>query len=759
LSALYNSLRTHYFMKFTKPAKSAAGLKGVYYALKIALKTVAPFKTVKILKSLNQKNGIDCPGCAWPDPDHRSKLGEFCENGVKAIAEEAMNANADATFFSKHDIEEMRGKSDYWLGQQGRLTQPMYIQKGDTHYKPITWEKAFELVAKRLNNVAKPDDTVFYTSGRTSNEAAFLYQLFIRMFGTNNLPDCSNMCHESSGVALNHTLGIGKGSVKLEDFYDSELILIFGQNPGTNHPRMLSALETAKKNGAKVVVVNPLKEAGLLNFKNPQQLKGMLGIGEDIADLYLQIKINEDTSLLKIVLKRLLLLSEKNPEIIDKGFIDKKTVGFEAFQKEILAVDESELLERTGLNLEDVDTLVQLLAKRDKIIACWSMGLTQHENGVDNIQELVNLLLLKGSIGKPGAGTCPVRGHSNVQGDRTMGIYEKPSKEFLDTLASTFNFEPPRKEGVDVVEAIKLMHTKNDKVFVALGGNFLSAAPDTPFTAKALENCGLTVHISTKLNRSHLHHGTEGLILPCLGRTDKINERSGEQKLTVENSMGIVHSTRGNIESRSEYLLSEPHIIAQIASKTVGDSKVDWTSLIEDYDRIRDLISKSVAGFEAFNEKLKTDKIFELPNGPRVGKFTTDIGKARFTSNALSAHTVETEELMMMTIRSHDQFNTTIYGLDDRYRGIYGTRTVVLINKEDIQKLGLNTAKTVTLYNDYDGVHREVKGLTLVPYDIPVSCVATYFPECNPLIPLSQTANKSNTPTSKSIKIKIRQEL
>lgn len=746
-------------MKLGSPAKSSAGLKGVYHALRVALQSISPLKTVTILKTLNQKDGMDCPGCAWPDPAHRSKLGEFCENGVKAIAEEAMDANADAAFFSENTIEDMRSQSDFWLGQQGRLTQPMYIEKGATHYQPISWEKAFELVAKKLNNLDKPDDAIFYTSGRTSNEAAFLYQLFIRMFGTNNLPDCSNMCHESSGVALNHTLGIGKGSVKLEDFEESELILIFGQNPGTNHPRMLSALEKAKKKGAKVVVVNPLKEAGLLNFRNPQHIKGMMGIGQDIADLYLQIKINEDTSLLKIVLKQLLLASEKNPEIIDKEFIDKNTVGFDDFQKEILAVDEVALLERTGLRSEDIAELVALLKNRTKIIGCWSMGLTQHINGVDNIQELVNLLLLKGSIGKPGAGTCPVRGHSNVQGDRTMGIYEKPSKAFLDTLASTFDFEPPRKDGVDVVESIQLMHQEKGKVFVALGGNFLSAAPDTPFTVKALENCGLTVHVSTKLNRSHLHHGAEGLILPCLGRTDKIQELSGEQKLTVENSMGIIHSTRGSLESRSEYLLSEPHIIAQIASKTVGDRKVDWTSLIEDYDRIRDLISTSVKGFEAFNERLKTEKIFELPNGPRIGDFTTDIGKARFTNNKLSPHKLEKDELMMMTIRSHDQFNTTIYGLDDRYRGIYGIRTVVLMNKEDIQKLGLDSSKSVTLYNKYEGVHREVKGLTLVPYDIPVSCVATYFPECNPLIPLSQTANKSNTPASKSVKIKIKQDV
>ncbi|MGY8976955.1 MAG: FdhF/YdeP family oxidoreductase [Cytophagales bacterium] len=744
-------------MRITQPSKSAAGLKAVFHSMRMALKSMSLTKTGKVLAPLNQKGGTDCPGCAWPDPDHRSNLGEFCENGVKAIAEEATDRSVDASFFSKHSISSLRNQSDYWLGQQGRLVTPMMVRKGEKNYTSISWDEAFDLIASHLNQRISPDDAIFYTSGRTSNEAAFLYQLFIRIFGTNNLPDCSNMCHESSGVALNHTLGIGKGTVKLEDFYHAELILIFGQNPGTNHPRMLSALEKAKKQGAKVVVINPLKEAGLLKFNNPQAVSGILGQGTDLANLYLQVKINEDVALLKILLLRLLEEAEKSPEIIDQDFIAQKTEGFEAFITEIKSQDYHSLVERTGLEISQIEVLIDWLCKKDKIIACWAMGLTQHVNAVDNIQEIVNLLLLKGSIGKEGAGTCPVRGHSNVQGDRSMGIWEKPSKQFLDTLATTFGFEPPRKHGVDVVQAIALMHKEPGKYFISLGGNFLSAAPDTDYTTKALEQTQLSVYISTKLNRSHLHHGEIGLILPCLGRTDTIIEKSGPQTLTVENSMGTVHTTRGFVKSHTNRLLSEPHIIAQIASRTIGNDIVDWHALIDDYDRIRILISKAVVGFESFNEKLKKDGIFDLPNGPRNQQFTNDIGKARFTVNELPNYQIDPDELLMMTIRSHDQFNTTIYGLDDRYRGIYGTRKIVLMNKKDVEKHDLDIDLPVTLYNNYGGKKREVSGLKIVAYEIPKGCIATYFPECNVLIPLELKARKSNTPASKSVKVRLLQ--
>ncbi|MBN3582983.1 FdhF/YdeP family oxidoreductase [Algoriphagus aestuarii] len=744
-------------MKIGKPAISAAGPKAVYHAMEKAFHAMKVSKTFKILGALNQKGGMDCPGCAWPDPAHRSKLGEYCENGVKAIAEEAIDANADADFFTKNSILEMRGKSDFWLGQQGRLTQPMWIRKGESHYSPVDWNTVFETIGNKLKSLPTPDDAIFYTSGRTSNEAAFLYQLFVRIFGTNNLPDCSNMCHESSGVALNHTLGIGKGSVKLEDFYQSELILIFGQNPGTNHPRMLTALKKAKENGAKIVVVNPLKEAGLMSFQDPQSVLGILGIGAPLADLYLQIRINEDVALVQAVAKKLLERSEKDPSVIDSDFILSNTDGFETYQKALNTLELESLISRTGLKTQEIEEFVNLVTDRKKIIACWAMGLTQHVNAVDNIQEIVNLLLLKGSIGKPGAGTCPVRGHSNVQGDRTMGIWERPSKEFLDTLASTFNFEPPRKHGVDVVGAIEIMHQQPEKVFMSMGGNLLSAAPDTSFTTIALENCAMTIHVSTKLNRSHLHPGEIGFILPCLGRTDIIQEKSGIQKLTVENSMGMVHSTQGNQVARSEYLLSEPHIISQIASRTLGNQIIEWDSLIDNYDNIRDLIGKSVKGFESFNERIKENSILELPNGPREGKFTNDIGKARFTVNSLPDYQMEANELLMMTIRSHDQFNTTIYGMDDRYRGIYGIRTVVLMNKSDIENLKLDVNLPLTLSSHYEDKIRKVEGLTIVPYDIPSGCIATYFPECNELVPIHLKARKSYTPASKSVKVKVSQ--
>ena len=739
-----------------KPANAAAGNKAVYVAMKSILKRVNPFKAFQVLKGLNQKNGVDCPGCAWPDPAHRSNLGEFCENGVKAIAEETMDKNADEAFFSKFTIAELKDKSDYWLGQQGRLTQPMVVRSGANHYSSIEWDEAFALVAEKLKALSSPDDAIFYTSGRTSNEAAFLYQLFVRIFGTNNLPDCSNMCHESSGVALSHTLGIGKGSVTLEDFEKSELILIFGQNPGTNHPRMLSSLEKAKKKGARVVAINPLKEPGLVRFKNPQNLSGVMRAGTEITDLYLQVKINEDVALLKAVMIKLLERHANGEGCLDLDFINDKTLDFELFKSNLQNESYEALIERTGLEEKDLATLVDLLAKKKRIIACWAMGLTQHVNAVDNIQEVVNLLLLKGSIGKEGAGTCPVRGHSNVQGDRTMGIWEKPSKEFLNTLANTFNFQPPQNHGVDVVASIEKMANTKGNVFMGLGGNFLSAAPDTHYTAKALANCALTVHVSTKLNRSHLEHGEVGLIFPCLGRTDQIVEKSGVQKLTVENSMGIVHTTEGMLKPRSEYLLSEPKIIAKIASLTVGNDVVDWEKLIENYDSIRDLIAKSVKGFEKYNERITNENGFELPNGPRHGVFNTPSGKALFTVNKLSENVLGENEYLMTTIRSHDQFNTTVYGLDDRYRGVFGARNIVLMNRADMAVEGLKAQSVVTLYNNYGVKERLVQNLKIVSYDIPRGCLATYFPECNALVPLDLKANLSHTPASKSVKVKIR---
>lgn len=743
-------------LRITRTPDHAAGMKAVVIALKNIFDRMPKGKSLKVLNKLNKKDGLDCPGCAWPDPDHRSKLGEYCENGVKAIAEEAMEARANPAFFAKHSIKELQAQSDYWLGQQGRLTHPMIIRPGGTHYEETTWDEANKIIGENLNALDSPNDAAFYTSGRTSNEAAFLYQLFVRMYGTNNLPDCSNMCHESSGVALSRTVGIGKGSVTLDDLYQADLILIFGQNPATNHPRMLSSLERAKANGAKVVSINPLKEIGLVKFKNPQTIKGVVGGGTVISDLYLQVRINEDVALLKAAMIKLYERVKTNPDILDEAFIADKTAGYEAFKADLDQQDLSALVERTGLPESEIDAFVDLLAARKKVITCWGMGLTQHVNGVDNIQEVVNLLLMKGSIGKPGAGTCPVRGHSNVQGDRTMGIAERPSKDLLNKISENFGFTPPQEDGYSVIDAIKAMHEEKVKVFIGMGGNFLSAAPDTHYTAEGFNKCNLTVHISTKLNRSHITHGKTALILPSMGRTDKYMKNGKSQFVSVENSMGVVHTTQGLLQPPSEFVESEPVIVANIAKATLTQDKVDWDFLIEDYSNIRDLIEKTIAGFENYNERLKKPSGFELPNGARTGNFTTPNKKANFTVNKLSENNCSAEEFLMMTTRSHDQFNTTIYGLDDRYRGVFNGRMVVFMNEDDAKAKGLNKGDLVTLYNNYDNTERVVEDFAVVPYNIPKGCLATYFPEANPLVPLGLHAHSSHTPASKSVKVKIR---
>ena len=743
-------------LRITRTPKHAAGMKAVVIALKNIFDRMPKSKSLKVLNKLNKKEGLDCPGCAWPDPKHRSKLGEYCENGVKAIAEEAMDARATPAFFAKHSIEELQAQSDYWLGQQGRLTHPMILRPGSTHYEETTWDEANKIIGENLNALTSPNDAAFYTSGRTSNEAAFLYQLFVRMYGTNNLPDCSNMCHESSGVALSRTVGIGKGSVTLDDLYKSDLILIFGQNPATNHPRMLSSLEKAKANGAKVVSINPLKEIGLVKFKNPQTIKGVVGGGTVISDLYLQLRINEDVALLKATMIKLYESAKANPDILDEDFIANKTAGYTEFKADLDQQDLGSLVERTGLAESEIDAFVDLLATRKNIITCWGMGLTQHVNGVDNIQEVVNLLLIKGSIGKPGAGTCPVRGHSNVQGDRTMGIAERPSKALLNKISENFGFTPPQEDGYSVVSVIQAMHEEKVKVFIGMGGNFLSASPDTLYTADALNKCNLTAHISTKLNRSHLTHGKTALILPSMGRTDKYVKNGKSQFVSVENSMGVVHTTQGLLKPPSEFVESEPIIVANMAKATLTQDKVDWDFLIEDYSNIRDLIEKTISGFENFNERLKKPLGFELPNGARTGNFTTPNKKANFTVNKVSENNCAVDEYLMMTIRSHDQFNTTIYGLDDRYRGVFNGRMVVFMNESDVKSKGLKQGDLVTLYNNYNNTERVVEGFAVVPYNIPKGCLATYFPESNPLVPLGLHAHSSHTPSSKSVKVKIK---
>lgn len=742
-------------IKLTEPKTTAAGIPAVFSAVRHILNEMDPIRATKVMFELNQKGGIDCPGCAWPDPDHRSKLGEYCENGAKAIAEEATTKRLDPPFFAEHSVQFLAEQSDFWIGKRGRVTHPMYLIPGATHYSSISWDDAFQIIGKELNALETPDDAVFYTSGRTSNEAAYLYQLFVRMYGTNNMPDCSNMCHESSGVALSETVGIGKGSVTLSDFNEAEVIMVIGQNPGTNHPRMLNALKKAKVKGAKIITINPLPETGLLRFKDPQSVGDVLGEGIQLTDLFLQVKINGDVALMKAILLTLWQKEEANPKSeFDWEFIENKTEGYAAFAADIAKYNIEALSAESGISVSQIEEAAEMLSGQKKIIACWAMGLTQHENGVANIQEVVNLLLLKGSIGKPGAGTCPVRGHSNVQGDRTMGIWEKPGMIFLDALKDTFGFEPPREHGLDVVDAIKAMHKKKGMVFIAMGGNFLSATPDTVYTADALRNCKLTVHISTKLNRSHLVTGEHALILPSLGRSDE-DKRAGEmQFVSVENSMGVVHSSRGRLKPLAATLMSEPAIVAGMAQATLRPNpKVDWQAMADNYDMIRDKIEATIPGFDNYNERVRTPNGFELPNGARIGDFKTSSKKAHITVNDVPKNPLKKGELMMSTVRTHDQFNTTIYGLNDRYRGILNERRVVLMNENDIKKQGLQKGDVVDLWNNHGDVKRCAPRFLVVPYDIPEQCAVTYFPETNVLVPIGSVAKKSNTPSSKSVVI------
>jgi molybdopterin-dependent oxidoreductase alpha subunit len=748
----------HTGLRIKKIPKASAGAPAVKASLYHSAKYLTPGNVGKIMFRLNQKGGVDCPGCAWPDPDdERSKLGEYCENGVKAIAEEAQKKSIGRDFFATHPVAELLSWSDFQLGKSGRLAEPLLLRDGTTHYEPISWDDAFQLIATELQRLKSPDEAVFYTSGRTSNEAAFLYQLFVRAFGTNNLPDCSNLCHEASGVAMRTTLGSGKGTVALSDFHEADLILCFGQNPGTNHPRMLSALEKCKKNGGKIIAVNPLVEPGLLRFDNPQTLKGILGSGTPLADLYLQVKINGDIALLKAILLLLLYAEKSNPgSAFDMDFVLHKTEGYEAFATELQSHDFNDLAEASGVTRADIKKAVAMIAKAKKIIVCWAMGLTQHFNGVNNVKEIINLLLAKGAIGKPGAGACPVRGHSNVQGDRTMGIWESPSPQFLDALEKTFGFTPPRHNGYSTVEAIQAMYEGKASVFFGLGGNFLSASPDTYRTAEALRRCSLTVHVSTKLNRSHLIHGRQALILPCLARTDRDIQKDGEQFVSTENSMAVVQMSKGVINPASKHLLSEPAIIARLA-KTVlnGRFSIDWDGFYANYDNIRNTIERVIPGFENYNERVRKPGGFYLPNPPKDQIFPTDSGKAKFSVVPVPKTTIPDGHFIMMTIRSHDQFNTTIYGLDDRYRGVFNERRVLLINKKDMQALGFKAKQAVNLISEYNGTVRKAENFLLVPYNIPRQCTATYFPEANVLVALDAFDPESKTPASKMVFIRI----
>ena len=751
-------------LKLKEPKKWAVGMPGVMAAMSDVFEETGPIRGLKALFYMNKKGGFDCSSCAWPDPDdERSPVAEYCENGAKALAEEATTKKLTEKFFAQNSVADLAKLNDFEIGKKGRIAQPVYLPKSGTHYQPISWDEAFKKIADHLNNLASPNEAAFYTSGRTSNEASFMYQLFAREFGTNNLPDCSNMCHESTGVGLTETIGIGKGTVTLDDFYDTDVILIMGQNPGTNHPRMLSALEKAKNKGAKIIAVNPLREAGLIAFKNPQKLKGVLGFGTQLTDLYLQVKINGDMALLKAIE---LLLYEAEREapgtVFDNQFIQNKTVGYAAFIEQLQQYNVEDLALEAGVSLAQIQEAAELLKHKSRIIICWAMGITQHINGVDTVKEIVNLILLKGSIGKAGAGLCPVRGHSNVQGNRTMIIWEKPHKWQLDKLKEVFGFEPPREHGYDVVESIKAMHEGKLKVFFAMGGNFLSATPDTNFTAEAMRKLKLSVHVSTKLNRSHLVHGEEALILPTLSRSDKDVVNGEAQFISCENSMGVVQMSKGVLNPISKNLLNENQIVCKLAKATLGGrSVVEWDKYAESYDAVRDIIGKVIPGFDSYNQKIRLPGGFYTPNAPHEGRFenTAFAGKAPFTVTVLPNHEFAEDEYVMATIRSHDQYNTTIYGLDDRYRGVYNERRVIFMNENDMKKADFKTGEKVDLFNYNGGVERVARLFVVVPFNIPERNAATYYPEANVLVPIGSVAEKSNTPTSKMIFIKIKKHV
>jgi molybdopterin-dependent oxidoreductase alpha subunit len=729
-----------------KPKTKAAGIPAVSSSAIHGITKMGLRKTVRTLTMVNQQEGFDCPGCAWPDPDHRTTF-EFCENGAKAVADEAMKAHITPQFFQQHSIQSLSELSDYELNRKGRLAHPVYLPEGASHYESISWDDAFELIASKLNATSSPNNSVFYTSGRTSNEAAFLYQAFVRAYGTNNLPDCSNMCHESSGKGLGQTIGIGKGTVTLEDFNHSDVIMVIGQNPGTNHPRMLTALRDAKKNGARIIHVNPLPEAGLMAFKHPQDyMKGDVR-STTLADIHLPVRIGGDAALLKGLMK--IQMAQK---AFDSSFIKNKTKGFESLTNHLDSVSWKEITSDSGLTKEQIEEAGLLLANSGATIACWAMGLTQHRNGVAVIQEVVNLLLMNGHVGRQGAGFCPVRGHSNVQGDRTVGIWEAPTESFIARMQEGLGFELPKEHGYDVVHAIQAMRKGDVDVFFCMGGNFLSATPDTDITAKALQNVGLTVQVSTKLNRSHLVTGKEALILPCLGRTELDVQGGKEQFVTVENSMGIVHRSRGGLKPASSFLKSEPWIVGQLAQATLGSTHLPWTDLATHYDSIRDLMERSLVGFTDYNSRVRQPNGFALPNPPRDEQsFATPDGMAHFTTHELPHVHVEKDHYVLMTLRSHDQYNTTIYGLHDRYRGIHGHRRVLLMNAEDMVERGWKTKQKINITSHFNGEERHSENWLLIPYEIPRGNLAAYFPEANSLIPLESTADVSNTPTSKWI--------
>ena len=751
-------------LRIGSASQEAAGIPAIWNTMLYGIGEMGPLRSSEAFVKINHVTGFDCQSCAWPSPDKHRKIFEFCENGAKAVSDESTKKRITPQFFAQHSIEDLAAKSDYWLNQQGRLTSPMVRHANATHYQPIAWSEAFTMIADELNSLDSPNQASFYTSGKTTNEPAFLLQLFARQLGTNNLPDCSNMCHESSGVALTEALGVGKGTATLEDMESTDLIFIFGNNPGTNHPRMLTSLQRAKDQGAKIIAVNPLPEVSLMrvsnpnpqDYSNPLELpNAVIGKGQALADLYLPVRVNGDVAAIKGILKNLFEWErEKRASGIDREFIESFTEGFEELVADIEAASWEEIEEESGLTRNQLDAAAAMYAASKKTICAWCLGVTQQQNGVDNVSMIVNLLLVGGNIGRSGAGTVCVRGHSNVQGDRTMGVWERPPKPFLDALGKEFNFEPPQKPGYDTVETLHAMFDGDIKVFFAISGNFLSNVPDTVYSAHAMQRCKLTVHVSTKLNRSHLITGERALILPCLGRSEEDIQASGKQFLTVEDSMGIINPSQGFFPPASPHLMSDVAILANLAHTTLGSrTTTNWLGFAADYGLIRDAISRVVPGFENFNSRLANEKFFYLPNAAKQRVFKTKSGKAKLSVCPIPKHDLKPDELLLTTIRSHDQFNSTIYGLNDRYRGVFDGRRVLFLNPLDMEARNLKAGQIVDICSHFEGEVRKAFRFAIVPYAIARRSAAAYYPETNVLVPIRSVAAKSNQPVFKCIRI------
>ena len=738
-------------VELTDLPHSAGGPSSIWAATRQLARDSGLVTGARALLAMNQPDGFDCPGCAWPEAaaEVRPRL-EFCENGAKAVAEEAMSARATPELFARATVDELRALSDFDLGQLGRLTHPMVLDH-TRHYRAISWDAAFRIAADEMR-AAGPASTALYTSGRCSNEAAFLYQLVGRMFGTNHFPDCSNMCHESSGVALGEVIGVGKGTVTLADFAHADLILVVGQNPGTNHPRMLTTLRECARRGATIISINPLREVGLVRFTHPQLPLDLLAGGTQLASEHVAVQIGGDQALFLGIGKAVL---ELGTAVLDGGFLAQYSEGFAAWRAHAEATPWEALTRGSGVAEATIRRLAERYVSAKSVIACWAMGLTQHKHSVVTIQEIVNVMLLRGNVGRPGAGLCPVRGHSNVQGDRTMGIDHAPRPEFLRALGAACGFQPPTSPGLDVVDTIRGIERGEVRAVTFLGGNFVSASPDTERTARALERCALTVSVATKLNRTHLHPGARALLLPCLGRTEIDVQASGAQFVTVEDSMSMVHRSQGVLAPASAELRSEPAIVAGLGAALLGPRAQPWDELAGDYDKIRDLIARVVPGFTDFNARVRTPSGFQLPNVARDRSFANTGGRARFTVAELPDLALPAGRLRMMTIRSHDQYNTTIYGLDDRYRGVRGERRVVFMSSADMVERHLLERQIVDLVSEWDDGERVALRFIVVPYDLPRGNCATYFPEANALVPLDSVADKSNTPTSKSVIVRV----